>query len=148
MARAGPSVAKTFAASPHRDNASESLVAGVTAHLARPLRRRHRGAEEADPNVLRGKVVAVARDRSIRQALAVKEDRLIRVRTDEVVPKTRGPRTTVVDLGGKMVLPGLIDSHTHPTDASLTEFDHTIPEMETVGDVLDYVRSLSSTGTS
>jgi predicted amidohydrolase YtcJ len=40
-----------------------------------------------------------------------------------------------------MVLPGLIDSHTHPTGASMTEFDHPVPEMETVRDVLDYVRS-------
>jgi hypothetical protein len=39
------------------------------------------------------------------------------------------------------VMLGLIDSHTHPTGACLTEFDHPIPEMETVRDVLDYVRS-------
>jgi predicted amidohydrolase YtcJ len=40
-----------------------------------------------------------------------------------------------------MVLPGLIDSHTHPTGASMIEFDHPIPEMETIQDVLDYIRS-------
>ncbi len=40
-----------------------------------------------------------------------------------------------------MVLPGLFDSHTHPTGAALTEFDHPIPEMETVQDVLNYLRS-------
>ena len=40
-----------------------------------------------------------------------------------------------------MVLPGLIDSHTHPTDACMTEFDHPIPEMETIADVLDYIHA-------
>ncbi len=97
--------------------------------------------DEADLILHHGKVVTVDRDFSIRQALAVKEGRLIRVGADEEVFKTRGPRTIVVDLEGKMVLPGLIDSHTHPTGASLTEFDHPVPEMETIRDVLNYVRS-------
>src|SRR5262249_6354833 len=99
------------------------------------------GADEADLILHHGEVVTVDRDFSVRHALAVKGDRLLRVGTDEEVLETRGPRTTLVDLGGKMVLPGLIDSHTHPTGASLTEFDHPIPEMETIRDVLGYVRS-------
>ncbi len=99
------------------------------------------GADEADLILHHGKVFTADRDSSVRQALAVKGDRLLRVGTDEEILKTRGPGTTMVDLGGKMVLPGLIDSHTHPTGASLTEFDHPVPEMETVRDVLDYVRS-------
>src|SRR5207302_10650514 len=37
-------------------------------------------------------------------------------------------------------LPGLIDSHVHPTSACMTEFDHPIPEMETIKDVLDYIK--------
>ncbi|WP_165228302.1 amidohydrolase [Aquisphaera insulae] len=98
-------------------------------------------ADDADLILHHGKVVTVDRRFSIRQAVAVKGDRLLLVGTDEEVLKTRGPRTEVVDLEGKTVLPGLIDSHTHPTDASQTEFDHPIPDMETIRDVLDYVRS-------
>ena len=59
------------------------------------------GADEADLILHHGKVVTVDRDFSIRQALAVKGDRLIRVGTDEEVLKTRGPSTAVVDLGGQ-----------------------------------------------
>ena len=46
----------------------------------------------------------------------------------------------------RRVLPGLIDSHTHALDASLYEFDHEIPDMETMADVLAYVRSLEDAG--
>ena len=99
------------------------------------------GADEADLILHHGKVVTVDRDFTIRQALAVKGDRLLRVGTDEEVLATRGPGTKVVDLKGRMVLPGLIDSHTHPSWASLAEFDHEIPGMETIRDVLDHIRS-------
>jgi predicted amidohydrolase YtcJ len=54
----------------------------------------------------------------------------------ELLPQ-RG-RTETVDLAGKMVIPGLIDSHSHPLSASLVEFDHVIPPTDSVQDVLDY----------
>jgi predicted amidohydrolase YtcJ len=97
-------------------------------------------AQEADLILHDGKVVTVDREFSIRQALAVKGDRLVKVGTDREVMELRGPATVVVDLDGKMVLPGLIDSHTHPTDACMTEFDHPISEMETIPDILKYIR--------
>ena len=92
----------------------------------------HGQAQVADLILHNGKIVTVDREFSIRQALAVKGDRLILVGTDEEVMKSRGRDHEVVDLGGKMVLPGLIDSHIHPTGACMTEFDHPIPEMETI----------------
>jgi hypothetical protein len=78
---------------------------------------------------------------SIHQALAVRGDRILKVGTNEDVLKTKGPRTQLVDLQGKVVLPGLIDSHVHPTGAALTEFDHPIPDFEGIPDVLDYIRA-------
>jgi hypothetical protein len=38
-------------------------------------------------------------------------------------------------------MPGIIDSHAHPPDAATYEFDHAVPDMETVEDVLAYIRS-------
>ena len=101
-----------------------------------------RGADEpqvADLILLRGKIVTVNEQFSLAEALAVKGDRLLAVGSNAEIEKLRGPQTQVVDLGGKTVIPGLIDSHVHPTGASMYEFDHPIPEMETVGDVLTYV---------
>lgn len=60
------------------------------------------------------------------------------VGSNEEVLKLKGAGTQVIDLAGRMVLPGLIDSHVHST-AAMTEFDHPIPDMESVADVLKYV---------
>src|SRR5207247_10189006 len=61
--------------------------------------------------------------------------------TDEGVLRHRGPNTQGIDLAGKTVLPGLMDSHVHPAGAAMHEFDHPVPDMETVQDVLDYIKS-------
>ncbi len=67
--------------------------------------------------------------------------RILRVGSDEEILQTKGQQTKLVDLKGKTLLPGLIDSHVHPTGASLTEYDHAVPEMESIQDVLDYVKA-------
>ncbi len=89
--------------------------------------------------LLHGKVVTVDAQSSVRQALAVRDGRILQAGSDAEILKLQGPLTEVVDLQGRMVLPGLIDSHAHPADACLNEFDHPIPPMERIEDVLDYV---------
>jgi predicted amidohydrolase YtcJ len=105
------------------------------------------GAAEADdeskPDLIlhHGKIVTVDKHFSIHQAMAVREGRILRVGSNEEILKTKGPETKPIDLEGKTVLPGLIDSHVHPTGACMTEFDHPIPDMESIQDVLDYVKA-------
>ena len=115
-----------------------SLLLGLFALLLPSLSVR---AEEADLILYNGKVVTVDNKFSVRQGLAIRGDRILRVGTDKDVLQTKGKWTRLLDLAGKTVLPGLIDSHVHPADACMTEFDHPIPDMETIKDVLAYVRS-------
>ena len=63
-------------------------------------------AENADLILYGGKVVTVDKDFSVRTALAVKDGKVLFVGTNEEVLKLRGPTTTVIDVAGKMVLPG------------------------------------------
>ena len=74
-------------------------------------------------------------------AVAVAEGLILAVGDDQSILKLRGEHTEVIDLQGTTVLPGLIDSHTHPISASLHEFDHPIPDMKNISDVLDYVQN-------
>jgi predicted amidohydrolase YtcJ len=98
-------------------------------------------AAEADLILHHGKIVTVDKKFAIHLALAIRGGRVVSVGTNEEVLKTRGKQTKLLDLAGKTVLPGLIDSHVHPTAACMTEFDHPIPEMETIQDVLDYIKN-------
>ncbi len=91
--------------------------------------------------VFDGKVVTVDSGFSVHQALAVESNRIVAVGRNEDIIKLKTDKTEMLDLNGKMVLPGLFDSHTHPVGAALIEFDHPIPNMETVQDVLNYFKS-------
>ena len=95
--------------------------------------------EPADLIVHHANVVTVNARFQIAEAFAVRGERIIAVGADDEVLKLVGPKTQVLDLNGQTVLPGLMDSHTHPTGAAMYEFDHPIPEMETIADVLKYI---------
>lgn len=88
-----------------------------------------------------GKIVTVDPEFRIAEAMAVAGDRILAVGNNEEIRKLASPQTEQVDLGGRTVLPGLIDSHVHPTGAAMYEFDHPVPEMETIDDVLKYIRA-------
>lgn len=97
-------------------------------------------AADADLILHHGKIITVDQKFSIVEAIAIKGERIIQIGSNEEVLKNKGDKTQVLDLGGKFVIPGLIDSHVHP-GAAMTEFDHPIPEMETIQQVLDYIKS-------
>ncbi len=87
-----------------------------------------------------GKVVTADHAFSIAEALAIRDGRIVAVGPDASVRALAGPGTRFVDLQGRTVLPGLIDTHTHPLGAAMYEFDHAVPDMETIADVLEYFR--------
>jgi predicted amidohydrolase YtcJ len=87
-----------------------------------------------------GKIVTVDENFSIAEAMTIRAGRIEQVGTRNDLLRLKTPNTELIDLHGAMVLPGLIDSHTHPGGAAMTEFDHPIPDMETIADVLDYFR--------
>lgn len=95
---------------------------------------------EANLVLVHGKVATVDAQDHVVQAVAVEGDRVVAVGSDDEILQRVGPTTKVVDLKGRTVIPGLIDSHVHPSGAALTEFDHPIPDMATIGDVLSYIR--------
>ncbi len=77
-------------------------------------------AQEIDTILVNGKVVTVDPQSSIRSALAIREGRIAALGSDADIRKLAGPRTRTIDLQGRTVIPGLIDSHMHATRAALS----------------------------
>lgn len=76
----------------------------------------------ADTVLQNGKVVTVDKNFSIVQALAIKDDKIIAVGNNEDIKRYAGPSTRVIDLQGKTVLPGFVDTHSHPHESSLDHY--------------------------
>ncbi len=98
-------------------------------------------AQPADVILHNGKIVTVDAQFRIVDAIAVRGDRVVAVGTSANILGLAAPTTRQIDLHGKTVIPGLIDSHVHAAEAALYEFDHPVPDMETMADVLRYIAS-------
>ena len=97
--------------------------------------------DSVDLILVGGKIVTVDSSFQIDSAMAIRDGKVVQTGTDEQIIELAHDRSLVVQLNGRMVLPGLIDSHTHPTGASRFEADHEVPSMQTIQDVLDYVQA-------
>lgn len=99
---------------------------------------------EAPPDAVfvGGKVLTVDAGFAIHEALAIRGGRIVATGSTASIRALAAPgRTTVHELGGRMLLPGLIDSHVHAPAAAVFEADHEVPDMETIADVLAYIRA-------
>jgi predicted amidohydrolase YtcJ len=73
----------------------------------------------ADLLFVNGAVYTVDGTRSWAQGVAVKSDRIVAVGTDAEILPLAGDRPEVVDLHGRLLLPGFQDAHVHPVSGGL-----------------------------
>ena len=73
-------------------------------------------AVPADLVLSGGKIYTVDSAHSVAAALAIKDGKIVFVGSVADAQKWVGPSTKTEQLGGRLVLPGLIDSHLHPLD--------------------------------
>jgi predicted amidohydrolase YtcJ len=77
-------------------------------------------AQRADTVLLNGKILTVDDRFSVREAIAIREGRIAALGTSAAIRRLAGPKTRVIDLQGRTVIPGLIDSHIHAIRAALS----------------------------
>jgi len=78
-------------------------------------------APSADTVYVNGKIITADKAFTIAQAVAVKDGKFVGVGTSDELRRYASPTTRVVDLKGRAVVPGLMDSHTHMIGASAAE---------------------------
>src|SRR5437588_1733757 len=78
-----------------------------------PADNRGGAATPADVIFHNGRIATQDDHRSFAQAAAVKDGKFVAVGSDHEVMRLRGDQTQVIDVGGRTVIPGLNDSHTH-----------------------------------
>jgi len=69
---------------------------------------------------LNGKILTVDARSSVSEALAVRDGRIVAVGTSADLRKMAGGQARTIDLEGRTVIPGLIDSHMHAIRAALS----------------------------
>ena len=70
-------------------------------------------AAPPDLILVNGHVVTVDKAFSIAEAIAIADGKFLAVGTNAAIRRTAGPGTTVIDLRGRTVIPGLADDHLH-----------------------------------
>ena len=77
-------------------------------------------AQSPDIVLVNGKIVTVDAQSSVREALAIRDGRVVALGGSAEMRALAGPRSRVIDLQGRTVIPGLIDSHLHAIRAALS----------------------------
>ena len=104
------------------EGAAGALRRGVCCALVLLVLTMQSRAQPRDPDIVlvNGKIVTVDPRSSVQQALAIADDEITALGRNADIRKLAGTATRVIDLGGRTVIPGLIDSHLHAIRAALT----------------------------
>src|SRR5262245_36596046 len=105
----------------------------ATAHVAPP----------ADLILKNGKVITVDGAFRIAPAIAVSDERIVAVGSNEDMAAHTGPMTHVIDLRGRAVVPGLIDGHAHMDREALRAVFPSLGPVRSIRDIQDRIAELA-----
>ena len=97
--------------------------------------------EAPDTIFVNGKIITVDSAFSIHEAIAISGGRIISVGTTDAISKKARAATKIIDLQGHTVIPGLIEGHAHPVTASQSEATESIPVVNSIAELLEWIRS-------
>jgi hypothetical protein len=88
-----------------------------------------------------GHVLSMDTSQPVAQAVAIADGRFLAVGSNDDVLNLAGARTTRVDLGGRTVVPGFIDAHTHPAYAGYRHLKQVDCDLRSIAAIQDALRA-------
>jgi len=103
----------------------------------------------ADLILTKGKILTLDPHDTVTEGVAVRDGKIVDRGSTEEIQRLAGDKTQIIDLKGRTVVPGFIDTHTHidmyGMMTSCHAVDCRIPSLHSVGDILDGIREKAST---
>ena len=87
-----------------------------------------------------GKIITVDQNFSLAEAIAIRNGEILAVGKNKDIFYLRDDSTRVIDLKGHAVIPGLIEGHAHPIDASQSERFEKIPDLHSITELLEWIK--------
>jgi len=130
--------------------ASTVVAATMDASVVTPSARIQKPSVPTDP-VLRpadlvlknGNIITVDASFTIAEAIAIAGDRIVAVGSEAAVTAHTVPGTRIIDLKGKTVVPGLIDSHAHMDREGLKGVYPSLAGARSIRDIQDRIAELA-----
>lgn len=95
----------------------------------------------ADLILFNGKIYKSNKAKEYAEAVCIKDKKFICVGAYEECLKYKTAETKTIDLGGRLVLPGLIDGHTHPETIAKSRWRVQMPEFDDKDELLSWVKT-------
>lgn len=124
--------------------ASLALGAGLCFAAGAPS-----AAQQADLNapqliLINGKILTMDGRSTVAEALAIRDGKILAIEAGASIKSLAGAGTRVLDLAGKTVVPGLIDTHAHFKAAGLSEYVVNMSRAKNVAEALDAIRAFAA----
>jgi predicted amidohydrolase YtcJ len=122
----------------------EGKPSGAPGILASPTYAQQANSRSPDLVLINGKVLTMDDRSSVVEALAVLDGKILATGSNASVKSIISTRTRVLDLAGKTVVPGLIDTHAHFKAAGLSEYVVSMSRAKTVVEALDAIKTFAA----
>jgi len=116
-----------------------AVVLGACSERPEEVSMPETAAQPADLVLINGGIYTVDAQRSWAQAAAVRDGAILAVGGNTDIEALIGPETRVIDLAGRMALPGFHDAHVHAADGGFSLMGCVLEDAESVDAIIETV---------